>query len=199
MAIIADPVFSGCMRILLLCLTLALGVAIKPRPAAAYDMDCAILLCMAGGFPPGAVCAAAYREMIRRITPWPSLPPFGICTYAGSPVAAEGVARNAVLDLSSQDYDWLRRTRVIRWSGHHGREKDIEYWSWAVRSCDDLSQSCQVLAWASFSPTPWPATFMTENDQVIDVPYPGDYSGRAVMVEFGDYEGAMEHSAWIRY
>ena len=52
------------------------------QKARAYDIDCAIMLCMAGGFPPSAVCARAYRVMIRRITPWPSLPPFGICTYA---------------------------------------------------------------------------------------------------------------------
>lgn len=44
-------------------------------PASAYQIDCAILLCMAGGFPPSAPCAAARAEMIRRITPWPIEPP----------------------------------------------------------------------------------------------------------------------------
>ena len=57
-----------------------------PQKAQAYDIDCAIMLCMAGGFPPSAVCARAYRTMIRRITPWPSRPPFGICTFAAVPV-----------------------------------------------------------------------------------------------------------------
>lgn len=44
-------------------------------PASAYQIDCAILLCLAGGFPPSAPCAAARAEMIRRITPWPIEPP----------------------------------------------------------------------------------------------------------------------------
>lgn len=41
----------------------------------AYPIDCAIFLCMAGGFPPSAECAAAKAEVIRRITPWPVEPP----------------------------------------------------------------------------------------------------------------------------
>lgn len=45
------------------------------QPAAAYPIDCAILLCLAGGFPPSAECAAAKATMIRRITPWPVTPP----------------------------------------------------------------------------------------------------------------------------
>ena len=32
----------------------------------AYPIDCAILLCLAGGFPPSAPCASARAEMIRR-------------------------------------------------------------------------------------------------------------------------------------
>lgn len=45
------------------------------QPVAAYPIDCAILLCLAGGFPPSAECTAAKAEMIRRITPWPVEPP----------------------------------------------------------------------------------------------------------------------------
>lgn len=41
----------------------------------AYPIDCAILLCLAGGFPPSAECAAAKAEVIRRITPVPVEPP----------------------------------------------------------------------------------------------------------------------------
>lgn len=46
--------------------------------AAAAPIDCAILLCMAGGFPPSTECAAAKAEMIRRITPVPVEPPLQI-------------------------------------------------------------------------------------------------------------------------
>ena len=45
------------------------------KQANAYPIDCAILLCMAGGFPPSAECTAAQVEVIRRVTPWPIEPP----------------------------------------------------------------------------------------------------------------------------
>lgn len=50
--------------------------AFAPAPAAqAYPIDCAILLCMAGGFPASVECSRAKAEVIRRITPWPVEPP----------------------------------------------------------------------------------------------------------------------------
>lgn len=55
-----------------------LAVIGAPSPAPAYPIDCAILLCLAGGFPPSLPCAAARIEMIRRITPWPIEPPLQI-------------------------------------------------------------------------------------------------------------------------
>lgn len=55
--------------------------------AAAYPIDCAILLCMAGGFPASAECRAAKAEVIRRITPWPVEPPLQLwrCPMGVSP------------------------------------------------------------------------------------------------------------------
>ena len=47
-------------------------------PAAAYPVDCAILLCLAGGWPASAECAHARAVFIRRITPWPVEPPLQI-------------------------------------------------------------------------------------------------------------------------
>lgn len=61
--------------------TFSLGLALTffvPSPASAYQIDCAILLCLAGGFPPSVPCARARAEMIRRITPWPIEPPLQI-------------------------------------------------------------------------------------------------------------------------
>lgn len=55
-----------------------LGTAGGPLPAVAYQIDCAILLCMGGGFPSSAPCLGAKAEMIRRITPWPIEPPLQI-------------------------------------------------------------------------------------------------------------------------
>lgn len=53
----------------------AATIAATTAPAVAYPIDCAIFLCMAGGFPPSAECSAAKAEVIRRITPWPVEPP----------------------------------------------------------------------------------------------------------------------------
>ncbi len=179
--------------------TLAVSV-MSVQPARAYDMDCAIMLCIAGGFPSSAVCAAAHAEMIRRITPWPSLPPFGICTYAAVPVALGG---QAALDISTPDYAWLRRTRVLWWYGRHwySDSNEQEYWSWSLRSCDHENRNCRSLSRRGSSTSPWPERFETENGQVITPPDSSAWlrASRAVMVEHGDYEGNIKHSDWARY
>lgn len=46
--------------------------------AQAYPIDCAILLCLSGGWPPSEPCTRARAEFIRRITPWPIEPPLQI-------------------------------------------------------------------------------------------------------------------------
>ncbi len=60
---------------------LFLGIGLSTAaitPAAAYPVDCAILLCLAGGWPASAECAHARAVFIRRITPWPIEPPLQI-------------------------------------------------------------------------------------------------------------------------
>jgi hypothetical protein len=57
-----------------LLLGLGLSTAVI-TPAVAYPVDCAILLCLAGGWPASAECAHARAVFIRRITPWPIEPP----------------------------------------------------------------------------------------------------------------------------
>jgi hypothetical protein len=60
-------------------LLLGLGLSTAAvSPAAAYPVDCAILLCLAGGWPASAECAHARAVFIRRITPWPIEPPLQI-------------------------------------------------------------------------------------------------------------------------
>lgn len=46
--------------------------------AQGYQIDCAILLCLSGGWPTSVPCARARAEFIRRITPWPIEPPLQI-------------------------------------------------------------------------------------------------------------------------
>jgi hypothetical protein len=60
---------------------LLLGVSLSTAtvtPSVAYPVDCAILLCLAGGWPASAECAHARAVFIRRITPWPIEPPLQI-------------------------------------------------------------------------------------------------------------------------
>ncbi len=135
------------MRRLLLILALSVGfVPVGGKPSRAYDMDCAILLCMAGGFPPSAVCAAAYAEMIRRITPWPVRPPFGICTFAAVPIALGGPGGRGEVDISLPEYAWLRRTRVLWFSGrsYEPRDEPLQ-WDWSVRSCNHENRFCRYI------------------------------------------------------
>lgn len=67
------------MKPLLPALFLGFGVSLGVvAPAAAYPVDCAIFLCLAGGWPASAECAHAKAVFIRRITPWPVEPPLQI-------------------------------------------------------------------------------------------------------------------------
>jgi hypothetical protein len=56
------------------------------RPARAqdgsHDPDCAVILCMAGGWPTAAECTDAYAYMLDRITDLPPKPPFDVCSMA---------------------------------------------------------------------------------------------------------------------
>ena len=66
--------------------------------AQTYPIDCAILLCLSGGWPASVPCARARAEFIRRITPWPVEPPLQIwrcpmgASYETAP-AANSAAR----------------------------------------------------------------------------------------------------------
>ncbi|MDV4146645.1 hypothetical protein [Shimia sp. FJ5] len=187
-------------------LSLVLSVVILPvtaKQSRAYDMDCAIMLCMAGGFPSSAVCAAAYAEMIRRITPWPVRPPFGICTFAAVPIELGGPGGEGELDISIPEYAWLRKTRVLWFYGRSYESRDDpRQWDWYVRSCDHENRYCRYHVRVFGSHKPWPESFVSENGQSISFPSSGgrfSFFHRAVMVEYGDYEGNMDHSEWFRY
>lgn len=45
---------------------------------AGFNVDCAMLLCLAGGWPKSTECTLAYATFIRRVTPWPIEPPLQI-------------------------------------------------------------------------------------------------------------------------
>ena len=57
---------------------LTLGPGLQPAASQSYQIDCAILLCLSGGWPASTPCARARAEFIRRSTPWPVEPPLQI-------------------------------------------------------------------------------------------------------------------------
>lgn len=57
---------------------ISLGFGASQTSAQSYQIDCAILLCLSGGWPASTPCALARAEFIRRITPWPVEPPLQI-------------------------------------------------------------------------------------------------------------------------
>ena len=61
-----------------LLIVLALAGAPDRAKSQSYPVDCAILLCLSGGWPASEPCARARAEFIRRITPWPVEPPLQI-------------------------------------------------------------------------------------------------------------------------
>lgn len=95
------------MKPLLPALFLGLGLSTAAVvPAAAYPVDCAILLCLSGGWPASAECAHARAVFIRRITPWPVEPPLQIwnCPMRAS---FRGNARpmDRLFDIALRDED----------------------------------------------------------------------------------------------
>ena len=80
------------------------GVA--PAVAQSYPIDCAILLCLSGGWPASEPCARARAEFIRRITPWPVEPPLQIwrCPMGASyELDGEGPVRPRLYDILFRD------------------------------------------------------------------------------------------------
>ena len=90
-----------------LLLALALSIANVGLPtraqAQSYQIDCAILLCLSGGWPTSVPCAQAREEFIRRITPWPVEPPLQIWRC---PMGASS-QNNGTESDSSRSYDIL--------------------------------------------------------------------------------------------
>ena len=79
--------------------------------AQTYQIDCAILLCLSGGWPASVPCVRARAEFVRRITPWPIEPPIQIwrCPMGASyhPVTPLD-NRGRLYDVLFTDRDRLR-------------------------------------------------------------------------------------------
>lgn len=66
---------TGLSNSIKLALLVSSSAIAAPTASEAYPIDCAIFLCLAGGWPSDPDCNAARAEFIRRITPMPVEPP----------------------------------------------------------------------------------------------------------------------------
>ncbi len=135
----------------------ALMALVSPEPAKAYQVDCAILLCLAGGWPASAECAHARAVFIRRITPWPIEPPLQIwrCPMGISMnvplqsrpnpaqiILAQASEGRADIDISGLEFDFVRSIRV--W--------DVRYYSRQERGRDDECTEQFAMRLGSYGP-----------------------------------------------
>lgn len=99
------------------------GAISLPQQAHAYDMDCKVILCIAGGFP--SACSDAYSYMINRITRFPNpLPPFGFCAMSdGSEYKGHDVDYR-YLSQGPEAYDCPEGKQL-----YYRREDDDHGWS----------------------------------------------------------------------
>ena len=172
------------MKVAAATLTIMLGLA--PISAPAYPVDCAILLCLAGGWPANPPCTAARAEFVRRVTPWPVEPPLQPwrCPMGAGPAGAVPRAHSG----ASLIRDLLGAIRV-----HH-----VDYrQSWA-----DGSEACQVVdrsrlgrygpggtfGWTPASARGAPAASRFAPPR-CDGGFGSDYRYRSVVVEWRDVAG----------
>ena len=185
-------------------------------PAAAYPVDCAILLCLAGGWPASAECAHARTVFIARITPWPVEPPLQIwncpmrSTFRGeakpierlldvgvrgeplvsipaTPWVLQLVQDRADVDISDPAFDFVRSIRVFEITYQQRRNSDGDCNSWgAVYMGSYGSQGDYSRRRSSVSAVP------TASDLAV----PADcrsYWHRSVFVEWRDYQDSYGH------
>ncbi|MGR3384993.1 hypothetical protein [Roseovarius indicus] len=163
-------------------------------PAGGYPIDCAILLCLAGGFPASAECSAAHAEMLRRITPWPIDPPvqFWRCPMGGT----VGLSRNfgepspEIRKYRDGIEVWQLSKRTTNSSG--GRESE----AYTVRSFYDAAGTFQSGSVDPLTVPPW-------IDDKVRI-----HTGTTLVSDFGSFDAIlMRHHnnqgepsyEWIRY
>lgn len=174
----------------------ALAVSAAPR-AEAYAIDCAILLCLAGGFPASAECSAAKVEVIRRVTPWPIEPPLQLwnCPMGGGSVSLPGGGSDAI-DPNIQRYRsaievWQITRQSYNSSG--GREINLSATRYFYSDDGEFQRSgvsdSAIPAWVSAAVQDHTGVMLTSNrmGQV-----------RGILLKTADYRG-VEDTTWVSY
>lgn len=103
------------------------SIMVQVKEGRAFDMDCKVILCIAGGFP--APCIDAYRYMIKRITRFRPLPPFGFCPMSnGTEYSAHSVDYK-FLSRGPDAYDCPSATKLFYNLSYeeHGQETETAF------------------------------------------------------------------------
>lgn len=184
---------------LLRTLLMSAGVAVgsyswTTLPAQSYPIDCAILLCLAGGFPASAECSAAHTEMIRRITPWPIEPPlqFWRCPMGGGGVLPSlSDESSAEIRMYRDGIEvWQLSKRTTNSSG--GRETQ----AYAVRNFYDESGHFQRASVVARAVPPWVDEQVRINTGTTLSGDFGSFDG--ILMRYHDYQGEPSYE-WVRY
>ena len=196
--------------------------AFAPVPAAtAYPIDCAILLCLAGGFPASAECSAAKAEVIRRITPWPVELPLRLwrCPMrSSSNITVPGVGADGLTADVRRYRDGVEIYHVEAF--YHERTGDNDYTVDNTKRGEYLADGDFRWVRASYENGPsWLAeaaggrtrtyTLHGGDSDPIAIGRPGrpaqtvtknDYGGRlrGVFFRYRDHTGAL-HDEFVRY
>jgi hypothetical protein len=210
----------GSIHIFLRAAALSLASLATTQPAQAYPVDCAILLCLAGGWPASAECTHARAVFIRRITPWPIEPPLQIwrCPMGvadrgplqstaprvwdasnqigqslGQVIPAQLVDGGADIDISGLEFDFVRSIRVwdVRHYSHRERGRD-----------DDCSEryTMRLGTYGVQGEFGWQGTIPAAAPQwVLPTRHCSSSNWRrGVGIEWEDYEGNRGHE-WVSY
>lgn len=199
----------------------AASFAAAPQ-AMAYPIDCAILLCLAGGFPASAECTAAKVEVIRRITPIPVEPPLQLwnCPLRLDPALAKEIGMSFALGsdgLTPEVRAYRDAIEIYQINYWHYRSKDDDQiidntivgdydavtgdFSWKASSYQNGPEWLAIVAGGTRRALY--TNDCTDRGLWCDpgpVRYENYYSGRlrAIALRFKDYEGNY-HTEIVRY
>lgn len=173
--------------------------ATLPLAAEAYPIDCAILLCLAGGFPASAECAAAKAEMIRRITPFPIEPPLQLwnCPMRGSAgIPVPGIGVDGLTADTRQYRDGIEIYQ-------------ISYRQWRGGGDTNVSDGSKIGRYDSNGDFAWHPTSMQEapswifdatgvDENTVRNQIGTIMMWRGVLMRWHDYEGTTS-TEWVPY
>lgn len=177
-----------------LCAALAVS---SPSKADAYAIDCAILLCMAGGFPASTECSAAKFEVIRRVTPWPIEPPLQLwnCPMSGGAISLPDGGGGRIDPSIRQYRDGIEVWQISRESYNSSGGREIN--QSVVRYFYDESGDFRGASVSDSAIPFWVRAAVTDHTGVqLGSSRMGQLRG--ILLKTADYRG-VEDTTWVSY